>query len=246
MTNIANINNTPITMTSREIAELVGKNHADVMRDIRNLVEQLTKAELLSCAESTTYIGKDGRSYPQYELDKDTTLTLLLGYDAVARMKVVKRWQELEIKVEQPRVPQSMPEALRLAAEAIEQRDQLALENKFQAEALADAAPKVEALDRFANLDGKHTVRPAAKLLGVVESHLTKWLLIHKWYYRDHSGRLCAYADKISSGYLDTIPVEIKRTEGVQVVQQPVILQKGLAKIAELLAKDGMLRRSAA
>ena len=86
----------PVTMTSREIAELTGKNHADVMRDIRIMVDQLTKAEMLSCANSTTYAGKDGRQYPQYELDKDTCLTLLLGYDAVARMKVVKRWQELE------------------------------------------------------------------------------------------------------------------------------------------------------
>ena len=85
-----------VTMTSREIAELTGKNHADVMRDIRIMVDQLTKAEMLSCANSTTYAGKDGRQYPQYELDKDTCLTLLLGYDAVARMKVVKRWQELE------------------------------------------------------------------------------------------------------------------------------------------------------
>lgn len=82
-----------VTMTSREIAELTGKNHADVMRDIRNMVDQLTKAEMLSLAKSTTYTGKDGRSYPQYELDRDTCLNLLLGYDPVARMKVIKRWQ---------------------------------------------------------------------------------------------------------------------------------------------------------
>lgn len=245
MSALMKIEDAPQTMTSREIADLVNKNHPDVMRDIRVMVDQLTKADLLSCAISTTYTGKDGRQYPQYELDKDTCLTLLLGYDAVARMKVVKRWQELEIKVDQPRVPQSMPEALRLAAEAIEQRDQLALENKVQAEALADAAPKVEALNRFANLEGKHTLRPSAKLLGVIENKLRSWLLIHRWYYRDHSGRLCAYTDKINAGYLDTIPVEIKRSEGIQVVQQPVILQKGLAKLAELLAKDGLLQRSA-
>jgi hypothetical protein len=83
-------------MTSREIAELTGKNHPDVMRGIRAMVDQLTKAEVLSCAKSTTYTGKDGRRYPQYELDKETCLNLLLGYDAVARMRVVKRWQQLE------------------------------------------------------------------------------------------------------------------------------------------------------
>jgi len=242
-------NDMPLTMTSREIAELTGKAHSNVMRDIRAMMEALEQdSNLNSVCKTTTYSGTNGQSYDQYELDKDTCLTLLLGYDAVARMKVVKRWQELEQErmVDQPRVPQTMPEALRLAAEAIEQRDQLALENKAQAEALAEAQPKVEALDRFANLDGKHGLRSAAKLLGVQESKLSAWLLIHRWYYRDHSGRLCAYADKIASGHLDTIPVEIRRSEGVQVVQQPVILQKGLTRLAELLAKDGLLSRRAA
>jgi Rha family phage regulatory protein len=84
-------------MTSREIAELTGKDHGNVMRDIRAMVDAIsTDSNLNPCAKSTTYAGRDGRQYPQYELDKDTCLTLLLGYDAVARMKVVKRWQELE------------------------------------------------------------------------------------------------------------------------------------------------------
>lgn len=85
------------TMTSREIGELTGKGNGHVMRDIRKLQDDLSmNPELDSCIKSTTYTGSDGREYDQYELDKDTCLTLLLGYDAVARMKVVKRWQELE------------------------------------------------------------------------------------------------------------------------------------------------------
>lgn len=54
-----------LTMTTQEIAEVTCKNHADVMRDVRAMVEKLTKAGMLSCAKSTTYTGKDGRSYPQ-------------------------------------------------------------------------------------------------------------------------------------------------------------------------------------
>ena len=99
MNQLSTISTAITTMTSREIGELTGKSHSHVMRDIRKLKDELSmNPELDSCFKSTTYVGADGRNYDQYELDKDTCLTLLLGYDAVARMKVVKRWQELENK----------------------------------------------------------------------------------------------------------------------------------------------------
>ena len=82
-----------LTMSSREIAELTGRDHGNVMRDIRTLLDDLQASDLKPVCETTTYAGANGQRYPQYELDRDTCLTLLLGYDAVARMKVVKRWQ---------------------------------------------------------------------------------------------------------------------------------------------------------
>lgn len=100
--NLVHINN-GMTMTSREIAELTGKRHANVIRDIRSMLGSLEQSSNLSSAyKSSTYIASTGQSYPQYELDKDLTLTLLTGYDSSARYKVVKRWQELEsiLKVE--------------------------------------------------------------------------------------------------------------------------------------------------
>ncbi len=103
MSSIINIAAAPLTMTSREIAELTGKQHAHVMRDIRAMMEALEQnPDLDSVCRTTTYAGSNGQAYDQYELDKDTCLTLLLGYDAAARMKVVKRWQELEAKAPDP------------------------------------------------------------------------------------------------------------------------------------------------
>lgn len=84
------------TMTSREIAELTDKEHKHVMRDIRDMISNLNSPNLDSSYKSTTYEGSNGIPYKQYELDKDLTLTLVLGYDVNARYKVVKRWQELE------------------------------------------------------------------------------------------------------------------------------------------------------
>jgi len=77
MNNIQTISDR-LTITSREVAELTGKEHSNVMRDIRAMLEVMD-SNLNPCAISTTYMGKDGRYYPQYQLDKDTCLTHLLG-----------------------------------------------------------------------------------------------------------------------------------------------------------------------
>jgi len=96
------VNTQSQTMSSREIAELTGKEHKHVMRDIRALIDALEQSPSLDfVCKSTTYTGVNGQQYDQYELDKDTCLTLVLGYDAVARMKMIKRWQELEAKLTQ-------------------------------------------------------------------------------------------------------------------------------------------------
>ena len=89
-------NNNTLTMSSREIAELTSKEHKHVMRDIRVLKEQLK--DLFDGVVQQWTHPQNGQNYEEFRLSKDTCLTLLLGYDAVARMKVVKRWQELEEK----------------------------------------------------------------------------------------------------------------------------------------------------
>ena len=186
-----------LTMSSREIAELTGKRHADVMRDIRAMMEALQQnADLRSVCKSSTYVGENDQSYPQYELDKDTSLTLLLGYDVVARMKVVKRWQELEAQaapVVPVVVPRTLSQALRLAAEQAEQIEE-------QQAALAIAAPKAEFVDRYVEADsGAKGFRQVAKLLKANEHEFRAWLQDQKVMYR-LGGEWTAYQNHIDAG----------------------------------------------
>lgn len=186
-----------LTMSSREIAELTGKRHADVMRDIRTMMEVLQQnADLRSVCKSSTYVGENDQSYPQYELDKDTSLTLLLGYDVVARMRVVKRWQELEAQaapVVPVVVPRTLSQALRLAAEQAEQIEE-------QQAALAIAAPKAEFVDRYVEADsGAKGFRQVAKLLKANEHEFRAWLQDQKVMYR-LGGEWTAYQNHIDAG----------------------------------------------
>lgn len=84
-------NNQALTMSSREIAELTGKRHADVMRDIRNMLDEIHSTQ--NCVQ---YKDSTGRSLPMLMLNKEETLCLVSGYNAKLRMAIINRWQELE------------------------------------------------------------------------------------------------------------------------------------------------------
>jgi Rha family phage regulatory protein len=85
--------NPTITMTSREIAELTGKEHGHVMRDIRAMFETL---EIGQSTFGASYLNSQNKEQPMFRLPYDETICLLTGYDAKARMAVIKRWRELE------------------------------------------------------------------------------------------------------------------------------------------------------
>lgn len=80
------------TMSSREIAELTGKQHKAVLRDIRVMFERLYLDENMFIGE---YKDGRGNAQPCFNLDFHTTATLISGYSIPARMEIMKR---LEIK----------------------------------------------------------------------------------------------------------------------------------------------------
>lgn len=134
-----------VTMTSLEIAELTGKQHAHVMRDIRAMLAELEQNPKLDSAyKSSSYVGSNGQSYPQYELDKDLTLTLMLGYDVAARFKVVQRWQELEEQVK-PKLPSNYIEALQALLQSEQEKERLQLERDVAIETKAEIGSRREA-----------------------------------------------------------------------------------------------------
>ena len=82
------------TMASREIAELTGKQHNHIMRDIKTLIDQ--GAINQSNFGLVDYTDAKGEKRPEYLLDFDATMTLVTGYNANLRAAVIRRWRELE------------------------------------------------------------------------------------------------------------------------------------------------------
>ena len=85
----------PATMSSREIAELTAKEHKNVTRDIEKMLAELEEDALRF---EHIYFDSMNRPQTEYLLDRELTETLLTGYSAVLRRKVIARWRELESK----------------------------------------------------------------------------------------------------------------------------------------------------
>ena len=88
-----NYENVARTMSSREIANLTGKRRPDVKRDIQAMASEL-KVNVSSFAH--IYLDGRNREQTEYLLDREHTDCLLTGYSAGLRMKVIRRWRELE------------------------------------------------------------------------------------------------------------------------------------------------------
>jgi phage antirepressor YoqD-like protein len=132
---------------------------------------------------------QNGQRYREFRLDREHVECLLVGYSAVLRMKVVRRLRELEQKNQ---IPQTLPDALRMAADLAEHN--LALENQ-----LATAAPKAEFVDRYVTASGSMGFRQLAKLLNAKEPDLRCFLIDRGIVYR-LDGTLAPYHQHIDAG----------------------------------------------
>ena len=111
------------TMSSREIADLTGKEHRNVLRDCDNLNESYSKLGLLKI-EQGYYLHQNtgNQQHKEYRLTKMQTFDLMTGYSQELRIKVNRRWAELEEKERQQfAIPKTFSEALMLAAKQQEQ-----------------------------------------------------------------------------------------------------------------------------
>ena len=205
--------NTTQTMSTREIAELTKKDHANVLRDARTMLIELGK-DVLSF--ECIYLDAYGREQPCLHLPKDLTFTLVAGYNVQMRHAIVVRWQELEAG--QKPAELSRMDILTLAMDS----EQARIEAEAQ---LALAAPKVVYADAMLNADGTVLVRDAAKTIGVPVRKLEK-VLRDKGVILPGNGPAAKY---VAQGYLvESLGHYETNTRGRQISRTTRVTGKGL------------------
>ena len=184
-------------MTSLEIAEVTGKEHKNIMRDIRSLLD---KGVAGLNFELGTYKDTNQQDRPMYNLTPKGCLILASGYDPILREKIINRLEEDEKKIAIGKfdVPQTFSDALMLAAKQQKQieEQQKAIELKdstifSQQKTIEEQKPSVTFTNAVSGSQSACLIGELAKLIcqngvKIGQNRLFEWM--RKKHYLGTSG----------------------------------------------------------
>ncbi len=217
-------NSSVLTMSSREIADLVESRHDSVKRTIERLQDK-GLIQLTPMVEVKNHLGQ---VVTEYQLIKRDTYVVVAQLSPEFTARLVDRWQELENQ-QMPQIPQTLSEALRLAADQAEQieRQNLLIEQQ---------RPKVEFVQRYVEAGTTKSLRETAKILKVPERAMIDCLVGDGLLFRQ-SGNLLPYQKYHVKGLFD---VKTGTTEYGHNYTQTRVTSKGIEYIASRYASELM------
>ena len=217
-------NSSVLTMSSREIADLVESRHDSVKRTIERLQDK-GLIQLTPMVEVKNHLGQ---VVTEYQLIKRDTYVVVAQLSPEFTARLVDRWQELENK-QMPQIPQTLSEALRLAADQAEQieRQNLLIEQQ---------RPTVEFVQRYVEAGTTKSLRETAKILRVPERAMIDCLVGDGLLFRQ-SGNLLPYQKYHAKGLFD---VKTGTTEHGHNYTQTRVTSKGIEYIASRYASELM------
>ena len=217
-------NSSVLTMSSREIADLVESRHDSVKRTIERLQDK-GLIQLTPMVEVKNHLGQ---VVTEYQLIKRDTYVVVAQLSPEFTARLVDRWQELENQ-QMPQIPQTLSEALRLAADQAEQieRQNLLIEQQ---------RPKVEFVQRYVESGTTKSLRETAKILKMPERTMIDCLVGDGLLFRQ-SGNLLPYQKYHAKGLFD---VKTGTTEYGHNYTQTRVTSKGIEYIASRYASELM------
>ena len=215
--------NGPVTMSSREMAELVEKRHDNVKRTI----EMLAERGVIQLPQIEDVKNHQGQTVQEYRVGKRDSYVIVAQLSPEFTARLVDRWQELENGV----TAAALNDPAQLRHLLLENVDRVL---NLQAE-VAELSPLAKSYDLLTRADGTMCVTDVAKVLDLRPKDLFTWLQAHKWIYRRAgNGHWVGYQNRIQAGLLDHRVQEVTRSDGVSSITEQVrVTAKGLARLGE-------------
>ncbi len=254
--------NQPLT-NSKLVAEVFGKEHRNVVRDIKNLIEGgVLKNEQTPMFKETTYVNEQNKqSYPMFIMNQDGFTLLAMGFNGKKAMefklKYIEAFNAMKRQIEQskPSVPQNYLEALKSLVKAEEEKQQLALENKQQqatiltiskenmelGNKITEMLPKVSYYDKILQSNATMTITQIAQDYGMSAVRMNKELESMRIQHKVR-GQWILYGQFLKGGYVHSRAVDIIRKDGQHDVKYNTEwTTKGRIFLYEALKAKGIL-----
>ncbi|EOZ1724908.1 phage antirepressor KilAC domain-containing protein, partial [Escherichia coli] len=155
------------------------------------------------------------------------------------RRSLIDKLEELQqASTASPAIPQTLPEALRLAAELAEQKMQLEQQ-------LVAAAPKVDFADRVSVAKGI-LIGNFAKVVGLKQNALFAWLRGNGILIASGGRKNVPFQQYINAGYFTVKEVVLDDEDGYQIRLTPQLTGKGQQWLTRKLLDAGLLKPVAA
>lgn len=232
-----------VRTTSRDVADLFGKRHDHILRDIANLIQSepsLAQGGLPTFGDTPYIEASNGQTYRQYEMTRDGFTLLAMGFTGKKALKFKLAYIEAFNRMEAALRDRPVVDPMKALNDPAAMRGLLLTytEKVIELEAAnAELAPKAQALDRIATADGSLCITDAAKALQMRPKDLFSYLQAHGWIYRrPNSSGYLGYQSKTNSGLLEHKMTTVLRADGSEKITEQVrITPKGLTKLSALI-----------
>ncbi|EFO3838065.1 phage antirepressor KilAC domain-containing protein [Escherichia coli O8:H16] len=256
----------PLTATTPATAMDAIPNTGDTI-DSQTLLKMVNEARKL-CSEkpvrNNDFIARvkdelDGEYYEIFvvqKLNNTTSETISMTYKQALRVaaresKAVRRslidkLEELQqASTASPVIPQTLPEALRLAAELAEQKQLLEQKAHQLNQQLVAAVPKVDFADRVSVAKGI-LIGNFAKVVGLKQNTLFAWLRENGILIASGGRKNVPFQQYINAGYFTVKEVVLDDEDGYQIRLTPQLTGKGQQWLTRKLLDAGLLKPVAA
>jgi anti-repressor protein len=233
MTNLEISTQTAIqTMSSREIADLTGKLHKNVLTDCDRLNESYISLSMAKIS-AVNYKAENGQLYRECLLTKMQTLDLLTGYNIELRIKVNRRWEELERKSLDSITRKDLAKML---YESEEEKERLQAINHSQQLYIEESKPKTLFADSVTASENSILIAELAKIINqngvdIGQNRLFVWMRTNGYlgirgdYYNQPTQRA------MDLGLFELLKRTINKPDGSPFVPAPTVKVTGKGQI---------------
>ncbi|EIL7865041.1 phage antirepressor KilAC domain-containing protein [Escherichia coli] len=245
-------------VTTKTLARGYGVDEANIRNNLSRNLDRFEEGKHYFLLTALKLREFKNRVTGSYSVGKNArSLTLWTERGAARMSKIVdtnEAWaffEKLEDsyfrqKEQQPvAIPQTLPEALRLAAELAEQKQLLEQKAHQLNQQLVAAAPKVDFADRVSGAKGI-LIGNFAKVVGLKQNALFAWLRGNGILIASGGRKNVPFQQYINAGYFTVKEVVLDDEDGYQIRLTPQLTGKGQQWLTRKLLDAGLLKPVAA